>query len=239
MSIDIGNYPQNVKKAVKFFWNGRSEASTKQKEKGKKDQGNRSAVTGGKNLDAFAELLVDLVKKNGLKDADIHTSSTTLPGHFRATKDWDLLVIHKEKLIAAIELKSLCSPSVGKNLNNRVEEAIGLGIDFQVAAREGAFGAGRPPFTGFLILIKDDIESRKPREGRSKHFSIDAEFKGASYVERLDILCDRMMKEQLFDAACVIATEKRKDGKYTDISEATGAKSFLAAFVSKIAEAGI
>ena len=134
MSIDIGDYPKNVEKAVRAFWKGRKGATTKQLEAGKADQGNRSAVTGGKNLDGFSTLLIDLVRKNGLKDAEIHECATTLPGYFRATKDWDLLIIHKGKLIAAIELKSLCAPSVGKNLNNRVEEALGLGIDFQVAA---------------------------------------------------------------------------------------------------------
>ena len=65
MSIEIGNYPQNVKKAVRAFWKGRSNATKKQKQSGVKDQGNRSAVTGGKNLDGVTDLLIELVKKNG------------------------------------------------------------------------------------------------------------------------------------------------------------------------------
>jgi hypothetical protein len=34
----------------------------------------------------------------------------TLPGYFRLTKLWDLLVIYKGELIAAIELKSQVGP---------------------------------------------------------------------------------------------------------------------------------
>lgn len=239
MSIDIGDYPKNVEKAVRAFWKSRKGATTKQLKVGKADQGNRSAVTGGKNLDGFATLLIDLVRKNGLKDAEIHESSTTLPGYFRATKDWDLLITHKGKLIAAIELKSLCAPSVGKNLNNRVEEALGLGIDFQVAAREKAFGAGAPPFTGYLMVLEDEEQSHKLRQARSQHFEIDEVFQNSTYATRLETMCERMMREKLFDSACILTTAPNSKGKFSDISEATSIKKFLAAFAARIAEASL
>lgn len=236
MSIDIGNYPENVENAVRVFWKERSQATQKQKKSGNLDQGDRSAVTGGKNLDGFANMLIDLVKKNGLKDIEIHTRSTTIPGYFRALKNWDLLVIRNEKLIAAIELKSLCSPSVGKNLNNRIEEALGLGIDFQVAAREHLFGKGRPPFTGYFILLEDEAESHKLRKVSSSHFPADEAFQSASYATRLQLLCERMMSEQLFDAASVIVSPRVTKGEFSDVSDSTSIKNFLAAFASRIAE---
>lgn len=54
----------------------------------------------------------------------------TLPGYFRPTKLWDLLVIYKGELIAAIELKSQVGPSFGNNFNNRTEESIGTPMIF-------------------------------------------------------------------------------------------------------------
>jgi hypothetical protein len=60
----------------------------------------------------------------------------TLPGFFRPTKLWDMLVIHEGKLIAAIELKSQVGPSFGNNFNNRTEEAIGNAHDLWTAYRE-------------------------------------------------------------------------------------------------------
>mgnify|MGYP000265315286 CR=1 FL=1 len=239
MSIEIGDYPKNVEKAVRQFWKSRKGATSKQLESGKADEGNRSAVTGGKNLDGFADLLIELVKKNGLKDAEIHSSSTTLPGYFRATKDWDLLITYQGKLIAAIELKSLCAPSVGKNLNNRVEEALGLGIDFQVAAREKAFGAGAPPFTAYLMVLEDEEQSHKVREARSPHFAADEVFQSSSYATRLEIMCERMMREQLFDSACVITSTQKSRGRFNDLSDATSMKVFLGAFAACIAKASL
>jgi hypothetical protein len=72
-----------------------------------------------------------------------------LPGFFRPTKDWDMLVVHEGHLIAAVEFKSQRGPSFGNNFNNRTEEAIGNATDLWTAFREGAYGKGRPRSTTF------------------------------------------------------------------------------------------
>jgi hypothetical protein len=141
MPIDLVDYKKKAREAVMAFWGNREKARLKQLETGKVDQGERASVTGGKNMDGFVSLVIDLVRANGLSHASIHQNRAflTLPGFFRPTKLWDLLVIHQGKLIAAIELKSQVGPSFGKNFNNRTEEAIGSAYDFQTAFREGAF----------------------------------------------------------------------------------------------------
>lgn len=124
------------------FWGNRAKARQKQIQVGKSDQGERAGVTGGKNMDGFIALVIDLVRANGLGQAQIHQKRAvlTLPGYFRPTKLWDLLVIHEQQLIAAIELKSQVGPSFGKNFNNRTEEAIGTAHDLWTTYRENAFG---------------------------------------------------------------------------------------------------
>lgn len=53
-----------------------------------------------------------------------------MPGYYRATKDWDFLIVsEKGNLVAAIELKSQVG-SYGNNLNNRTEESLGSAEDF-------------------------------------------------------------------------------------------------------------
>lgn len=84
----------------------------------------------------------------------------TLPGYFRSTKLWDLLVIHKEQLVAAIELKSQVGPSFGNNFNNWSEDAIGTGHDLWTAYREGAFGQQPRPFIGWMMLVADHVPGR-------------------------------------------------------------------------------
>jgi len=93
---------------LKAFWGNREAARQKQIESGKADQGERAGVTAGKNMDGFLALVFDIVRANGLAHAEIHQNRAmlTLPGYFRPTKLWDILVIYKGELIAAIELKS-------------------------------------------------------------------------------------------------------------------------------------
>src|SRR5258707_15863413 len=124
MGIDLCNYETRTREAIMAFWGNRQKAKEKQIEAGTTDQGERAGVTGGKNMDGFIALVIDLVKANGLAHAAIYQKRAllTLPGYFRPTKLWDLLVLHENRLIASIELKSHVGPSFGNNFNNRTEE---------------------------------------------------------------------------------------------------------------------
>lgn len=77
-------------------------------------------MTGGKQMDGFCLLFEWLLCRNGLTDHSFHyRSKLELPGFFRPTKKWDMLVVHDGHLIAALEFKSQRGPSFGNNFNNR------------------------------------------------------------------------------------------------------------------------
>ncbi len=81
------DYSDRVARAVRYFWKIRTQQYEKQGAgTGKKDAGNRSAVTGGKHLDGFIKLLTDVLSETGIPDTAIHTSATTLPGYFARQK---------------------------------------------------------------------------------------------------------------------------------------------------------
>jgi hypothetical protein len=233
MAIDLVDYERKAREAVMAFWGNRTKATQKQIEAGVVDQGERSGVTGGKNMDGFTALAIDLVKANGLEQAQIHQRRAllTLPGYFRPTKLWDLLIIHQGRLIAAIELKSQVGPSFGNNFNNRTEEAIGTAHDFWTAYREDAFGKHPRPLVAWLMLVEDATGSRSPVRDRSPHFPVFPEFQGASYLSRYDILCQRLVKEQLYSTASVLASPRTAvtSGEYRDLSDMTSLKTFVTA----------
>lgn len=190
-------------------------------------------------MEGFSRLVVDLVKANGLPEAEIHQKRTvlTLPGYFRPTKLWDLLVTDRGRLIAAVEFKSHIGPSFGNNFNNRTEEAIGTSHDLWTAYREGAFGTQERPFIGWLMLVEDAAGSRAIVRDKSPHFPIFPDFVDASYLKRYDILCQRLAKEQLYSAAALIASPRSavKNGAYSELSAMTGLQSFVASFAGHIA----
>lgn len=239
MSLDLVDYEKKAKKAVKTFWETRLNA----KEKGKNaDKGERSAVTSGKNLDGFIELMIDIIHANGLPGTKIMLEKKvlTLPGFFRPTKLWDVLAFHKGQLIIALEFKSHVGPSFGNNANNRCEEALGTAIDFWTAFKEGSFGDIDRPFVGYLTVLEDAEKSRLPIMVKEPHYQVFPAFKDSSYATRYDILCKRLMDESLYTAATMLFSprEAAKNGSFTCISNRSGLKHFiskLAAHVASIA----
>lgn len=241
MVLNLVDYERKVLEAIQTFWANREAARQKQIESEKTDQGERAGVTGGKNMDGFITLVIDLVQANGLFHAEIHQKRAmlTLPGYFRPTKLWDLLVIHRGELIAAIELKSQAGPSFGNNFNNRTEEAIGTACDFWTAYREGAFGKQPRPFIGWLMLVEDAPESRSPVRDASPHFSVFDEFKGTSYLERYDLLCQKLVREQLYTIAAVLASPRTaiSTGQFSSMSAMTDITTFVTSLAGHIAAA--
>ncbi len=135
------------------------------------------------------------------------------------------------------ELKSQVGPSFGNNFNNRTEEAIGTAHDFWTAYREEAFGKQPRPFVGWLMLVEDAEESRSPVANATPHFPVFPEFDGASYLKRYDILCQKLVQEQLYTTAALIASPRAaaQTGTFTQMSEMTNLKTFITSLAGHVA----
>lgn len=239
MGLNLSSYDEDVRRAVRAFWSTRDAARLKQKESGTFDQGERSGVTAGKNMDGFVDLVKRVVRENGLPDAKIHLQRRvlTLPGFFRPTKLWDMLVMHRGHLVAALEFKSQVGPSFGNNFNNRTEEALGTAVDFWKVFREGGFGDSPAPFVGWMIFVEDAKGSRSPVRDQSPHFPVFPEFQGASYAARYDILCRKLVQEQLYTAASVLVSPRTaaESGDHEELSEFTGFRRFVSQLAGHVA----
>jgi len=239
MSLDLVDYKIKAHSAVKTFWISRKKAGTKKRSAGNKNQGKRSVGTSSGNMDGFIDLVIDIVHANGLTEADIMRKNRilTLPGHFCPIKSWDLLVMNHGKLVAAIKLDAQIGPSFGKNANDCCEHAISLGVDFRAAFRRGTFGEYTKPFVGYLGLLEDSPASRAPVKDISPNFPLVQEYRNASYAKRYDILCKKLLAEWLYTAATVILSPRTasKSGEYSEMSDMTGLKSFVAELAGHIA----
>lgn len=239
MAINLANHEPKAREAIKAFWRNRQEAQQKQKESLRLDQGERAGVTAGKNMDGFIALVQDVVTANGLDRRCVHLDRqvVSLPGYFRPTKLWDVVVINEGRLVAVLEFKSQVGPSFGNNFNNRVEEAIGAAHDLGTALREGAFGEQTPPFVGWLILVEDAESSRRPVRAVSPHFPVLQEFDNASYADRYHILCRKLIHEHLYSAASVLLSPRSavNTGEYSELSPLTGLHNFVTELAGHVA----
>ena len=147
-----------------------------------RDAGRRREVTGGKQMDGFVSIFHRALVRLGFPASSVliePRGKLHLPGYFRATKMWDLVVVHRGQLLAVLEAKSIAS-SFGNNLNNRTEEAIGSGKDFEVAFREQAFQSPTVPWAGYFFLLPDSTDTNAPVKVTEPHFPVLPEFKNAS-----------------------------------------------------------
>lgn len=246
--------------AIRDFWKLRTA-------KGAGSQGGtRDGVLGGKNLDPFIRLVGVVARHCGLPDSAVLTrkGSVVLPGYFRPTKNWDVLVVHRRRLIAAFEFKSQVG-SFGNNFNNRTEEVVGSAADLWVAHHHGAYGDNppdshgasyvsdpspllhpdiqrdpRPPFLGWMMLLEDCTKSTSPVRCEEPNYKVFAEFRGASYALRYQILCERLVERQLYGAAALVLSRQDDgavSGAHRSLSEATSLKAFFTEFAARAAAA--
>ncbi|MBI5492236.1 MAG: restriction endonuclease [Deltaproteobacteria bacterium] len=227
---------QRVSEAIRYFW----ETRTKQKDKqgsttGVRDYGNRGAVTGGAQINGFIALMKDLLLESGLNNAAIHKEQAVLPGYFRPTKQWDLVVVVDGHLLASIEFKSQAGPSYGNNFNNRIEEALGSATDIWKAYEKGAFNLSLAPWLGYFMLLEEEPGSTSPVAVSEPHFKAFEEFRHASYARRYQLFCERLVRERLYDATCFMMANREGGlrGEYSEPAPELGFRNFATSLMGK------
>lgn len=223
---------KTMAEAVRHFWRTRTDQHTRQGgESGQKDAGNRAAVTGGKHADGFVKLIATIVRDAGVPNVSIHAAEKrprTLPGYFRPSKEWDLVVISRSSLVAVVEVKSQVG-SFGNNFNNRVEEALGNATDFWTAYKKGGFNPSQRPWLGYLFMLEEERGSMSPKRRLNlAPYKIDEAFQERSYAQAYEEVCQRLVRELLYDAACFF-TSNRIDGlkgKFSQPSDELSIRNF-------------
>jgi hypothetical protein len=189
-------------------------------------------------MGALEVLVADILCDAGLNKLDVRTrTALELPGYFRATKKWDLIVVSAGHLVLAMEFKSQAGKSIGNNVNNRSEEAVGSAKDLWTAFREGRFGSSPTPFLGYFFLLEDRDNVKTPVSNKEPYFAVDPvfrgeikktqkgveRFQGVSYSQRYELLCRRLVLERLYTSACfIMATNTRN----TQITQPAGDLTF-------------
>jgi hypothetical protein len=87
------------------------------------------------------------------------------------------------------------------------------------------------------MLVEEAPGSCRPIRDSSPHFPLLAEFQRASYLDRYNILCRKLVQERLYSSAAVMATPRSatETGAYRDLSDLTSLKTFITEFAGHIA----
>jgi hypothetical protein len=233
----LQNLDARTREAVAHYWRTRATQRKRQQQGGKLDQGLRGAVTGGAQMDGFIRLFTSLICDAGIAREYLFCERTLeLPGFFRPTKEWDLVIVKDGTLVAAIEAKSQVGPSFGNNFNNRTEEAMGSALDLWTAYREGAYLASPQPFLGYFFMLEDCPASTHPVSVKEPHFKVFPEFVGSSYARRYELFCRKLVLERHYTSAAFIASQAAagEKGNYVTPAEDLSLKRFARALVGHL-----
>lgn len=216
--------------AVSLFWTKRADQIANLSDGGLAGGAARAAG----HMDAIRDLVASIFVEAGMPRESI-VYEPYLPGYYRARKRWDMAVRYKGALVAALEFKSQVG-SVGKNINNRFEEALGTATDTWAAQNQfGAYG-DVPPWLGYVFVLREDTETEMPDRSITALFAVDEAFLGMSYNQRYQEMLRRFMGDNIYQAGWFITTKTDQQGRvsYCEPLATASGKAFRAAVEGRV-----
>jgi hypothetical protein len=232
MANELPDYSVKVHASVSSYWNVRRSQAERSRELGVVNTGLRAEVTGGQHLNALQLLLVDVLVDAGIPATMLQVKTRPVPGYFRRDKSWDIVVTVEERVLAIIELKSITGSKPGQNFNNRTDEALGQAMDVWKAVERGIIDSPLRPWLGYVMLIEDNDAWNRTSKPRQPVWPADPAFDGSSPADRAAIFFDRMVRERLLDAACVMLAS-RSTGEVRYKQDNLAFQSFAAAMFGR------
>lgn len=206
----VPDYELHFADAVADFWAIKGSQQAKADKAGTSEGATHGAVRGGKHMAPFERLIRQVVEDAGIEPDPSVSDTMYLPGFYRETKSWDVVLQYKGHALAVVEAKSQGS-SLANNFNNRVEEAIGQAADVWKSHERGLLVSGLRPWVGYLMLVEETNKTIEPKRllaGKPvpAGMVVDPEFDGMSYAERYAAAFKRLDQERMLDATCVAIT---------------------------------
>lgn len=225
---DLPDYDDLVRAAVSSYWQVRQDQAERSRQMGVVNTGIRAEVTGGRHLDELQTLIVQVFVDGGIPAHMLVVKKRPIAGYFRRDKSWDVVVMVEDRVVGIIELKSMAGDSPGQNYNNRTDEALGQAMDVWTAVERGIIDTPLRPWLGYFMLLEDNEAFNTPVKPRRPVWEPDPVFDDASYADRYEVFFERMVRERLLDAACLILGRK-DDGSVRFPSDTLSFQAFAAA----------
>ena len=85
------------------------------------------------------------------------------------------------------------------------------------------------------MLLEEAPESLRPLGVQEPHFQVFQEFRNASYAKRYEILLTKLLRERLYDGACLLLSQREKGlrGKYSEPSAELSFQSFAGSLIAQ------
>jgi len=214
----VPDYEEAFALAISEFWAVKRSQQAAADLVGHSAQSTSGAVRAGKHMVPFENLVRQVVIDAGVVVDQSPGETVYVPGFYRETKSWDVVLQYKGHILAIVEAKSQGS-SLANNFNNRVEEAIGQAADIWKSHERGLLISGLRPWVGYLMVVEETTKTVEPKYLTSGKpippgMVIDPLFDGMSYAERYAMAFKRLDQERMLDATCVAITSSSNSFSY-------------------------
>jgi len=216
----VPDYEAEFARAIAQFWAIKTNQQAAADQAGTSAGATHGAVRAGKHMAPFEELVRQVVRDAGVT-VDVEQAETIyVPGYYRETKSWDVVLQYKGHALAIVEAKSQGS-RLANNFNNRVEEAIGQAADVWKSHERGLLVSGIRPWVGYVMIVEETPKTTEPKHllaGKAvpPGMVVDSGFDGMSYAERYAEAFKRLDQERMLDATCVAITSSGSAYSYPD-----------------------
>lgn len=202
---------EDIHPLLENWWAEKSTAVAALVEAGKSDTG--AQARNARHMLGLNQYVRQMFIDAGLKKEEVAVD-TVIPGYFRRSKEWDVVAVHKGRLVGIVELKSQAS-SPSRNANNRIEEAIGSPVDARMFHEvTEAFGELGVWAAWGMVFNRDqeDITGKKRLGVKSKHFATDPVFEPFTYAGQYGTMIQRLISQNIYDAGWMVSTWVNPDG---------------------------
>jgi adenine-specific DNA-methyltransferase len=218
--------------SLNTFWSTRSRQKAAMNDGGAAGGGARAAG----HLSGIHQQVTRAFLHAGIPaESILDDSKSYLPGYYRPRKRWDMAIRYKGTLVAALEFKSQVG-SVGKNINNRFEEALGTATDTWTAQTKYAPFGDVPPWLGYVFVLQETEETEKQGRSTKALFAVDEAFVGMSYNERYQEMLRRFIGDNVYQAGWFITTSINDEGvvSYAEPLATASGKAFCTAIEGRV-----
>lgn len=195
----VPDYEPAFALAIEQFWAIKTNQQTAADVAGTSTGATHGSVRAGKHMASFEALIRQIVADAGIEVDPEPGDPVYVPGYYRETKSWDVVLQYKGHALVVVEAKSQGS-SLANNFNNRVEEAIGQAADVWKSHERGLLVSGLRPWIGYVMIVEETAKTTEPKHllpGKAvpAGMIVDPTFDGMSYAERYAMAFKRLDQE--------------------------------------------
>jgi Restriction endonuclease XhoI/Domain of unknown function (DUF4263) len=188
---------------------------------------------GGGHWDRLSEALVHTLAEHGVDSSWIRVGrDAALPGAYGLGRSaWDLVVVKDGIPLGAVAFKSLCGPTFGNNLNNRIQELTAIAFDVRSQYDSQELYKFRP-YLGLFFIIEDDERANLPLRKSADAYARIGD--GLSYKERLGEIFKQFYSDGLYDGVVYVSSGRGEIPSFEEPCPEMSIDGFVVGFTERV-----